>query len=150
MNENKKRTDVEILDFSPALRSHFERLNRGWIERYFEMEPLDYRLLQNPETEIIEKGGAVLFAVTGGAVVGTVALKNDGDGVFELSKMAVDENARGLGIGEALGAAALERARARGKSFCTPIRFSNRRSPCIASSVFATFRSRKRNTRAPT
>jgi ribosomal protein S18 acetylase RimI-like enzyme len=115
MNKNKKRNGIEILDLSPELRMFFERLNRGWIEHYFEMEPLDYLLLQNPETEIIERGGAVLFAVTAdGEVVGTVALKNDGDGVFELSKMAVDEKKRGLGAGKALGLAALERAREMG------------------------------------
>ena len=115
MNENKKQNDIEILDLSPELRIFFEQLNRGWIERYFEMEPLDYLLLQNPETEIIEKGGAVLFAATAdGEVVGTVALKLEGDGVFELSKMAVDEKKRGLGVGKALGTAALERAREMG------------------------------------
>lgn len=115
MNANKKPNDLEILDLSPELRMFFEQLNRGWIERYFEMEPLDYLLLQNPETEIIEKGGAVLFAVTAdGKVVGTVALKNDGDDVFELSKMAVDEKQRGLGVGKALGHAALARARKMG------------------------------------
>ncbi len=115
MNENKKRNGIEIIDLSPELRIFFEQLNRGWIERYFEMEPLDYLLLQNPETEIIEKGGAVLFAVTAdGEVVGTVALKKAGDGVFELSKMAVDEKKRGLGAGKALGLAALERAQKMG------------------------------------
>src|SRR6476620_10782158 len=112
MNENKKRNDIEIVDFSPELRIFFEQLNRGWIERYFEMEPLDYLLLQNPETEIIAKGGTVLFAVTADdRVVGTVALKKAGDGVFELAKMAVDEKTRGLGAGKALGVAALDRAR---------------------------------------
>lgn len=115
MNENKKQNAIEILDFSPELGKFFEELNRGWIEHYFEMEPLDHLLLQNPETEIIEKGGAVLFAVTtGGEVVGTVALKSEGEGVFELSKMAVDEKKRGLGAGKALGLAALERAREMG------------------------------------
>jgi ribosomal protein S18 acetylase RimI-like enzyme len=115
MNENKKRSAIEILDLSPELRIFFEQLNRDWIERYFEMEPLDYLLLQNPETEIIEKGGAVLFAVTAEAkVVGTVALKKGGDGVFELSKMAVDKKKRGLGVGKALGIAAIERAKKMG------------------------------------
>lgn len=115
MNENKKTNGIEILDFAPELSIFFEQLNREWIERYFTMEPLDYQLLQNPEREFIEKGGAVLFALAnGGEVVGTVALKNEGDGVFELAKMAVDEKKRGLGAGEALGAAALERARKMG------------------------------------
>ena len=115
MNEERQLNDIAILDFSPALSAHFARLNRAWIERYFTMEPLDHLLLENPETEIIAKGGAVLFAADAhGAIVGTVALKNEGDGVFELSKMGVDEGAQGRGVGRLLGEAALARARAMG------------------------------------
>lgn len=44
-------------------------------------------------------GGAILFALLGDAVVGTCALKQEGEGVFELTKMAVDESHQGLGIG---------------------------------------------------
>ena len=46
-----------------------------------------------------------------GEIIGTVALQPFGDGVFELAKMTVAENTRGLKIGELLAVAALERAR---------------------------------------
>ena len=46
-----------------------------------------------------------------GQLVGTCALIPEGHGVFELAKMAVAPSAQGLGIGWALGQAALAKAR---------------------------------------
>lgn len=115
MNDRKVPTDVQILDFSPERARFFEQLNREWIERYFEMEPPDYLMLQNPETQIIEKGGAVLFAATAnGEIVGTLALIPAGEDCLELAKMAVNETAQGFGIGRLLGEAALTRAKEMG------------------------------------
>jgi putative acetyltransferase len=47
-------------------------------------------------------------------VIGCVALEPTGDGVFELSKMAVAPDERGRGTGRRLMNAAIERARALG------------------------------------
>ena len=44
--------------------------------------------------------------------VGTVALKHEGDGVYELTKMAVAEECRGAGIGRLLMDGALDAFRA--------------------------------------
>ena len=115
MTEQKKLPDIKILDFSPELQPYFEALNRRWIEAYFEMESADYETLQNAQTYIIDRGGAVLFAESaedggGGIIVGAVALKPAGNNIFELAKMAVAENYRGRGIGEKLCRAALEKA----------------------------------------
>lgn len=115
MDKDKERSEITILDFSPERARFFERLNREWIERYFEMEPPDYLMLQNPETQIIEKGGAVLFAATAdGEIVGTLALIPAGEDCLELAKMAVAETAQGRGIGGLLGEAAVTRAREMG------------------------------------
>ena len=52
----------------------------------------------------------VFDAVEAGAdrALGTVALKHEGDGVYELTKMAVAPEARGFGIGRLLMDAALD------------------------------------------
>lgn len=107
-------TAVEILDYQPSHQPWFEKFNRQWIEKYFEMEPLDYQILQDPGQYIIQKGGSVLMASWNGVLVGTVALKRITPGIYELTKMAVDEIFRGKKIGHALAAAAIMRARNNG------------------------------------
>lgn len=101
---------VEIIDFAPRYRHHFERLNREWITRYFTLEPVDQALISDPEGQILQKGGAVLFARLDGRIIGTCGLKKHGEREFELVKMAVSEAAQGRGAGRLLLEAAIERA----------------------------------------
>lgn len=100
---------LEIVEFQPEYAGAFHDLNIDWLERYFRVEPVDLRVLQNPEREIIAGGGSILFARSGQELVGTLALKHHGEGVFELTKMAVAPRAQGRGIGRRLLAAAVER-----------------------------------------
>jgi ribosomal protein S18 acetylase RimI-like enzyme/putative intracellular protease/amidase len=104
----------EILPFHPVHREHFRRLNLAWLERYFNVEPIDEQVLSNPETELLEAGGAILFARLGSNIVGTVALKREDAASFELTKMAVDERWQGRGLGRALLESACSLASERG------------------------------------
>jgi len=100
---------IRIVDYDPRWRADFARLNIEWLERWFVVEPVDREVLSDPETHILASGGKVLFAVDGDDhAVGTVALKHEGDGVYELTKMAVDPGQRGSGIGRQLMQRALE------------------------------------------
>jgi DNA-binding MarR family transcriptional regulator/predicted GNAT family N-acyltransferase len=101
------RAALRIVSFEPTLREHFYRLNEAWLRKYFYVEEIDHRVLSNPETEILDGGGAILFAMLGEDVVGTCALLRESEGVYELTKMAVDEQRQGLGIGRALLEAAI-------------------------------------------
>jgi GNAT superfamily N-acetyltransferase len=105
---------LRIVPFEPALREHFYRLNAAWLRRYFHIEDVDHRVLANPEGEILARGGTVLFALLGADVVGTCALMPESDGVYELTKMAVEDQHQGLGIGRALLHAAIGEFRRRG------------------------------------
>lgn len=107
------RSALRIVPFDPALREHFYRLNEAWLRKYFYVEEIDHRVLSNPETEILRSGGAILFAMLGDEVIGTCALLHESDGVYELTKMAVDEQRQGLGIGRALMEAAIAEFRQR-------------------------------------
>jgi N-acetylglutamate synthase-like GNAT family acetyltransferase len=84
----------------------FRTLNEEWISRYFVLEPKDREVLNNPEREILGKGGRIfLVFVKDGAqerAVACVALIPMGNGVYELSKMAVSPELRGQGIGRRL------------------------------------------------
>jgi len=93
---------VRIEYYTPRLRSHFDRLNRHWLNEYFEVEPEDEKLLSDPNRRIVKKGGQVLFAMLGGDVVGTCAVIKIEDSTYELVKMAVDPNARRRQVGRRL------------------------------------------------
>lgn len=100
---------VRIVDYAPGWREDFARLNIEWLERWFTVEPIDRDVLGDPETHILAPGGRVLFAIDEhGRAVGTVALKYESDGVYELTKMAVAPEARGMGVGRALMLGALD------------------------------------------
>ena len=114
---NEPSSDVEIVDFEPDLAADFERLNREWLEALFRVEPVDAKVLGDPEHYVIEPGGHILMARLGQDVVGTVALKHEGDGRFELTKMAVTVSIQGRGVGRLLGEAAVERFRSVGGRF---------------------------------
>jgi len=107
---------VQILDFKPQHAASFKALNEEWITRYFVMEEADHKSLNNPQGYILDKGGYILMASYNGEIVGTCALINDGEGVYELAKMAVTPKAQGLKIGKLLGEAAIAKAKAAGAS----------------------------------
>ncbi|MBB3227857.1 DNA-binding MarR family transcriptional regulator [Luteibacter sp. Sphag1AF] len=103
---------VEVVPYEPALRDHFRRLNEQWLARHFQVEDLDRAMFADPEGTVLDPGGAIFFARFAGEVVGTCALLRESEGVFELSKMGVDESYRGLGAGRKLLDAAIEHFRA--------------------------------------
>jgi ribosomal protein S18 acetylase RimI-like enzyme len=106
--------EIEIVDYRPAYKKQFRDLNYRWLKQRFRVEKHDKDVLNDPVGMIIKPGGAVIFARVGGRIVGTCALiRHDGD-VYELSKMAVAERARGRSVGTALTLAVIDRARALG------------------------------------
>ena len=102
---------LTILDYKPEHQPWFEKLNRDWIEKYFRMEPIDIAVLQNPEEHILKKGGSIVMASCDKEIAGTVALKYVEPGVYEFTKMAVDEKFRGQKVGLRLSEAAIVKAR---------------------------------------
>ncbi|HUV02169.1 MAG TPA: GNAT family N-acetyltransferase [Desulfobacteria bacterium] len=106
-------TGTKIVAFNAAYADDFKCLNLVWLERYFQVEPIDVEVLSNPGETIIKPGGMVFFALLDGAVVGTCALIRHTDDLFELSKMAVADSQQGKGIGTQLLVHVIEWARAR-------------------------------------
>lgn len=103
------RPDADIVDWHPRYGDAFGRLNREWLEKYFRVEPVDEPVLDDPDTHILARGGVILYALQDGLAVGTVALKNQGEGVFELTKMAVTQACQGQGLGRQLLGAVVDR-----------------------------------------
>ncbi|WP_266203869.1 GNAT family N-acetyltransferase [Pontibacter kalidii] len=102
---------IQIVDFNIFYAQAFYDLNHEWISTHFVMEEADNQSLSDPQGYIINKGGHILMALFNGEPVGTCALLNEGEGVFELAKMAVAPKMQGMKIGKMLGEAAIDRAR---------------------------------------
>ncbi|MEO1553646.1 MAG: GNAT family N-acetyltransferase, partial [Pseudomonadota bacterium] len=84
---------------------------------YFTVEAEDRAQLDDPQTHILGKGGAILMAELNGETVGAVGLvPGHGAGVLELIKMSARDDVKGQGIGRALMNAAIEKARDMGAS----------------------------------
>ncbi len=105
--------NAEIKAYEPQWAAHFAGLNKAWLKKYFEVEPVDEALLSRPEESILNKGGSIYFALVGTEVAGTFALMQTAEG-WELGKMAVAEAYQGKGIGQLLLQHAVKKAREAG------------------------------------
>ena len=106
-----------VRDYTPNDAAAFRDLNLAWVEAFFTVEDEDRAQLEDPQTHILDKGGAILIAEYEGEAVGTVGLvPGHGDGVLELIKMSARSDIQGKGIGRALMDAAIEKSRAMGAS----------------------------------
>lgn len=105
---------VQVVRFdndNELFRKAFRDLNVEWISKFFVMEEADYKALDYPQENIIDKGGVILIALLDGVPIGTCALKFMTDTCYELAKMAVSPLAQGRGIGKTLMEAAIQQAR---------------------------------------
>src|SRR4029450_13265913 len=107
-------SEVLIRPFRAGDEDAFRRLNEEWIERYFQIEEKDRKMLGDPRGQILDSGGAIQIAEVEGAVVGCCALIRNAPGTFELAKMAVTDAYQGRGLGRSLLASAIDTARSMG------------------------------------
>jgi GNAT superfamily N-acetyltransferase len=126
--------DLSIIEFEMQHQKIFRELNVAWITKSFVMEESDEMVLNDPEEHFLRHGGAILLAKYKNEIVGTCALIYEGNGEYELTKMAVDENLRGLRIGYHLGVATLEKAKMMGAE--KVILHSNRKGSAVAIQLY--------------
>ncbi|QLE02977.1 GNAT family N-acetyltransferase [Galbibacter sp. BG1] len=94
--------NIEIVPFQPQNAKIFKDLNVAWLEKFFVVEPHDEEVLTNCKKNIIDAGGYIYFAKVENTLVGCFAYLKIEDGVYELTKMAVDPKFQGKGIGQEL------------------------------------------------
>lgn len=106
--------EIEVRSTQMAYEKEFRQLNEAWITKYFELEESDIQTLNDPQKQILDKGGSVFFALLDGKPVGCCALIVHDVFNCELAKMAVDPEVRGRDIGFLLGTALIAKAREKG------------------------------------
>ena len=94
---------LEIIPYNNKYSQDFYNLNIEWLKTFFYVEPYDEEVLSNPEKYIINTGGFIFFAKLNNTIVGTYALMPlPKQNAYELTKMAVSPEHRGLKIGQQL------------------------------------------------
>jgi len=79
----------------------FAELNIAWIKDLHHVEASDQKMYDHPEI-YAENGNSIFAAVIDDEVAGVAALKQDEEGDWELTKMAVDPKFQGRGVGKFL------------------------------------------------
>ena len=94
--------EIEIIEWEDQYSKDFVSLSIEWLEKYVSVEPLDWEMLNHPHDVILDKGGNIFFAKYADRVIGTVAMIKEEADTFELAKLAVTEEFKGLKIGSKL------------------------------------------------
>lgn len=110
----KVSAEIVIRSFEPRDAEAFRKLNEAWIEKYFGIEEKDRVTLDYPMEKIIAPGGQIYMAILGEEAVGCCALLLMSDGVYEIAKMAVRDDLRGMGVGRKVLEYTVAKARALG------------------------------------
>lgn len=103
--------EIKFREFTVKDAEKFMALNVEWIQMYFEVEPIDEKVLSNPKTEILDPGGYIVMGEIEGEVVGTFAFIKKENQVYEFSKMAIDPKFRGKGYGNIMMQSAISFAK---------------------------------------
>ena len=94
--------EIKFREFTAKDSEQFKALNIEWLKKYFEVEPIDERVLSNPRSEILDSGGFIFMAEIKDEVIGTFAFIKKGNQIFEFSKMAIDPKFRNKGYGNVM------------------------------------------------
>lgn len=111
--QTMNKQDIQIIDYSTDYKNEFKELNEAWLKHYFKIEPEDSRLLNDPDKEIIMKGGYIVFATDGNSIIGTGAILRVDSNTCELTKMAVTPQWQGKQVGRKILRRLISDARSR-------------------------------------
>lgn len=93
------KLEDHIVAYTPDHRAAWKALNADWLaEGGFVLEAKDHLTLDDPEGQILSKGGHIFFAERDGVAVGCCGLIAMSDGGYEVIKMTVRPEARGGGL----------------------------------------------------
>ncbi len=125
---------LQIVEYIPAHRQRFKEINEQWITRAYVMEEEDIKTVSDPEHYVLKDGGRIFIALCNDYPVGTCAYLNLGNDTYEMIKMAVDENYRGLKIGKLIGEHSVQKIKELGAAKI--ILFSNRAGSAAAIELY--------------
>lgn len=106
---------ASILPYRPDHAAAWRSLNEDWLRAGgYTLEAKDQLVLTDPQGAILDKGGRIFIAERDGVPVGCCSVMVMAEGGYEVGKMAVLAEARGMNLGWRLLEACETAARAAG------------------------------------
>lgn len=105
---------ISIIKFEQKYAADFKQINMEWLDKYGLTEGPDLIVLNNPQLEIIDKGGFIFLAKAGEVIIGSSALIKESPTQYELVKMTIVPSYQGKGISKLLIEACLSAAKNNG------------------------------------
>jgi ribosomal protein S18 acetylase RimI-like enzyme len=95
--------NFKIIEYEHKYKEAYINLNMGWLKEYNLLEERDITIIENVESEVLEKGGKIFLLKTeGDDIIGTVGLLPQSENTVEIIKLAVDKKYKGFGLGKYL------------------------------------------------
>ena len=101
---------IEVIEYNDQYAADFKRLNLEWLDKFSLTEEADLMVLNDPQAMVIDTGGAIYLAKAENKIIGTAAVINEHEGIFELAKMTVEPSWQGQGISRLLIEKCIEKA----------------------------------------
>lgn len=93
---------MQIIDYEDRYHEMFKEISYDWLKEYVSIEPIDELMVNNPQKEIIDKGGYIWLAREGNHILGTISLIKVNSKTYEIAKLGVRKGFRNNGIGTKL------------------------------------------------
>lgn len=103
--------NIEIIEYEDCHQPVFKELNVAWLDHYNLTETHDLEILSDPRKYILDNKGAIYLVRHQGEIVGSAALINEQNGIYELAKMAVAPRYQKMGISKLLLERCITKAR---------------------------------------
>ncbi|WP_368562371.1 GNAT family N-acetyltransferase [Enterococcus faecalis] len=104
---------MKIVKYEKKYENVFKRMSLNWIEKYFSIEAEDLRTLDSIES-LVDNGAMILFVVEDDVVLSTCMIRPLYDNVWEIGKLATNEQYLGNGAGSMVFDACLNYAKEHG------------------------------------
>lgn len=102
---------IEILEYKSQYQEDYKRLSLEWLNENNLYEEADGKMLDNPKSEVLDKGGFIYLAKINEQVAGTITLIPTKIDTYEILKLGVSKNHQRLGLGKILMEHCIEQAK---------------------------------------
>lgn len=109
--EKRILEDIEVFEYNRSYHSDFYKISHLWMSKLFGVSPQEQKTLENPKKYILDLGGKILLARYKNEIVASSSLTRLSYNRYQLTKIGVLEEFRGLKIGKKLLANTIEKCK---------------------------------------